>query len=133
MKHQITQIAKTKDGGIFKIYIQIPFEKGWIKRVKFSVSTFSRKDAFQMKHVKNEDNHACFETTVTLENSAMYQYYFSFEADGKFQYYKKQNITGDTSLTKEECWKMSVGFDVPEWAKGACIISLLIDIAKVKG
>lgn len=127
MKHQITQIAKTKDGGIFKISIQIPFEKGWIKRVKFSVSTFSRKDAFQMKHVKNEDSCAYFETTVTLENSAMYQYYFSFEANGKFQYYKKQNITGDTSLTKEECWKMSVGFEVPEWAKGATMYHIFVD------
>lgn len=127
MKHKIEQIAKTKDGGKFKIYIEIPFEKGWIERVKFSVLSFNRKDAFQMKHVKNENNHACFETVVTLEKSAMYQYYFSFEANGRFQYYKKKNITGDTSLTKEEYWKMSVGFDVPEWAKGATMYHIFVD------
>ena len=100
---------------------------GWIERVKFSVLSFGKKDAFQMKHVKNENNYACFETTVTLENSAMYQYYFSFEANGRFQYYKKKNITGDTSLTKEEYWKMSVGFDVPKWAKGATMYHIFVD------
>ena len=125
--HQITQIAKNEDGGTFKISIKIPFEKGWIERVKFSVSTFSRKDAFQMKHIKDEDNYAFFETTVPLENSALYHYYFSFEANGKFQYYKKKNITGNTSLSKEECWKMSVGFDVPEWAKGATMYHIFVD------
>ena len=127
MRHQITQIAKTEDGAIFKVSIRIPFEVGWIERVKFSVLSFGKKDAFQMKHEKNDDNYAYFETTVTLKNSAMYQYYFSFEANGKFQYYKKKNITGETSLTNEEYWKMSVGFDVPEWAKGANMYHIFVD------
>lgn len=127
MKHQITQIAITEDGAIFKVSIKIPFEIGWIERVKFSVLSFRKKDAYQMKYVKNYNNYAYFETTVTLEKSAMYQYYFSFEANGKYQYYKKKNNTGDTSVTKEECWKMSVGFDVPEWAKGANMYHIFVD------
>ena len=127
MRHQITKIANTKDGAIYKVSIQIPFEKGWVERVKFSVLTFGKKDAYQMKHVKNDKENAYFETTVTLENSAIYQYYFSYEANGRFQYYKKKNITGDTSLTKEEYWKMSVGFDVPEWAKGATMYHIFVD------
>lgn len=127
MKHQITQIATTEDGAIFKVSIRIPFEMGWIERVKFSVVSFEKKDAYQMKHVKNDNDYAYFETTVMLENRALYQYYFSFEANGKFQYYKKKNITGDTSLTKEEYWKMSVGFDVPEWAKGANMYHIFVD------
>ena len=127
MKHQIIKIATTEDGASFKVYIRIPFEMGWIERVKFSVLSFGKKDVYQMKHVKNHKEYAYFETTVTLENSALYQYYFSFEANGKFQYYKEKNITGDTSLTKEECWKMSVGFDVPEWAKGATMYHIFVD------
>ena len=127
MKHKITKIAITEDGAIFKVSIKIPFEIGWIERVKFSVLSFRKKDAYQMKHIKNYNNYAYFETTITLENSAMYQYYFSFEANGRFQYYKKENITGETSLTKEECWKMSVGFDVPEWAKGANMYHIFVD------
>lgn len=127
MRHQIIQMKKLENGGMFKVILEIPFEKGWIERVKFSVWTASRKDIYQMQHVKNKNDCAIFETVVQIETSAMYQYYFSFEAKGKFQYYKKQNITGDTSITKEECWKMSVGFDVPEWAKGAMMYHIYVD------
>ena len=127
MRHQITQIATTEDGTSFKVSIRIPFEMGWIERVKFSVQSYGKKDAYQMKHVKNDNDYAYFETTVILENCALYQYYFSFEANGIFQYYKKENITGNTSLTREEYWKMSVGFDVPEWAKGANMYHIFVD------
>ena len=127
MRHKITQITKLDNGGIFKISIKIPFEKGWIERVKFCIWGINKKDTYQMKHVKNEDNHACFETTVQLEDSAIYHYYFSFEVNRKFQYYKKINNTGNTSITKEECWKMSVGFDVPDWAKGATMYHIFVD------
>ena len=127
MRHQITQIATTEDGASFKVSIKIPFEMGWIERVKFSVQAYGKKDAYQMKHVKNDNNYAYFETTVVLENCALYQYYFSFEANGVFQYYKRENITGNTSLTREEYWKMSVGFDVPEWAKGANMYHIFVD------
>lgn len=127
MRHQITQIATTEDGASFKVSIKIPFKMGWIERVKFSVQSYGKKDAYQMKHVKNDNNYAYFETTVILENCALYQYYFSFEANGVFQYYKKENITGNTSLTREEYWKMSVGFDVPEWAKGANMYHIFVD------
>lgn len=127
MRHKITQIKKIDHGCIFKISIQIPFDKGWIERVKFCVWGINQKDTYQMKHVKNEDDYACFETTVQLKDSAIYHYYFSFEANHKFQYYKKNNNTGNTSITKEECWKMSVGFDVPDWAKGAVMYHIFVD------
>ena len=127
MRHQVTQLRKLEDGGIFKVSVQIPLEKGWIERVKFSVSTFNKKEVFQMNHVKNDDKYAYFEATVELQTSAIYHYYFTFEANGRFQYYKQINLTGDTSLSKEECWKMSVGFNVPEWAKGAVMYHIFVD------
>ena len=71
MRHQITQIATNKDGAIFKVSIKIPFEMGWIERVKFSVLSFGKKDAFQMKHVKNEDNYATT-TQIRAISDAMY-------------------------------------------------------------
>ena len=127
MRHQVIQLKELQDSGIFKVSIQIPLEKGWIERVKFSVSTFNKKEAFQMNHVKNDDKYAYFEVKVELPTSAIYHYYFTFEANGRFQYYKKINLTGDTSLSKEECWKMSVGFNVPEWAKGAVMYHIFVD------
>lgn len=127
MRHQIELLQKTENGGIYKVSIQIPFKKGWIERVKFSVSNSNKKEAFQMDHVKNDNEYAFFEAIVELQTSAVYHYYFTFEANGRFQYYKKANFTGDTSLSKEECWKISVGFDVPEWAKGAVMYHIFVD------
>ncbi len=127
MRHQITIVEKQESSVTIKVSIQIPFEKGWIERLKLYIVTPNKKDTYQLNHVKNEQDYAFFETTINLKNAAMYQYYFSFEANGKFQYYKKINITGENSVTKEECWKMSVGFDVPEWAKGASMYHIFVD------
>ena len=107
MRHQITQMKKLENGAIFKVEVEVPFETGWIERVQFLVTTFNKRDVYELHHTKNEDDKAYFEATVKLENSAMYQYYFSFVVNGRLQYYKKQNITGNTSITREECWKMS--------------------------
>ena len=127
MGHQITQIARTENGGKYKVSISIPFELGWIERVKLNITTREQKNVYPMKHVKNENDMAYFETTIELPRYAVYHYYFSFEANSRFQYYKKENTSGDNSVTDEECWKLSVNFDVPEWAKGAIMYQIFVD------
>lgn len=127
VKHQITQKEKKEDGGVFEVVIQIPLEWGWIERVKFAISNSGKKDTYQMEHWKNDETYAYFRTTVELGTSALYHYYFSFEANGWFQYYKKINITGISSISKEETWKMSVNFNVPDWAKGAVMYQIFPD------
>ena len=127
MRHQITQIAQNENGGKFKITVQIPFELGWIERVKLNVTTKWQKNVYQMQHVKNEKDMAYFETEIELSNNAIYHYCFSFEANGQFQYYKKENTSGDNSVTDGECWKMSVNFNVPDWAKGAIMYHIFVD------
>ncbi len=127
MRHQIIQLAKDENGAEFKISVQIPFELGWIERVKLNVTTKWQKNVYQMKHVKNENDEAYFETTIRLDTCAIYHYCFSFEANGQFQYYKKENTSGNHSVTDAECWKMSVNFDVPEWAKGAMMYHIFVD------
>ena len=127
MGHQITQIARTENGGKYKVSISIPFELGWIERVKLNITTRTQKNVYPMQHIKNEGDMAYFETTIELPRYAVYHYYFSFEANSRFQYYKKENTSGDNSVTDEEYWKMSVGFNVPEWAKGAMMYHIFID------
>lgn len=125
--HRIIPIQQSDKGMIFTIFIQIPMSLGWIERVKFSVGTNEEKSVYQLKHIKNEEEYAFFETKLELETKALYYYYFSFEASGKFQYYKKENITGNTSMTKEEQWKLDVNFWVPEWAKGVIMYHIFVD------
>ncbi len=124
---KVIPVEELENGKKFKVSVRIPMCLGWIERVKFSVATFNGKSAFQLDFANKDEKFAYFEGEVFLENSALYHYYFSFEASGKFMYYKKQNITGDTSLSKIECWKMSVGFETPEWAKGAIMYHIFVD------
>ena len=127
MKHEIKQISKNENGAVYKIMLQIPFSLGWIERVKFYVSTREQKNVYPMQHVKNENDMAYFETTIELPRYAVYHYYFSFDANNHFRYYKKENTSGDNSVTNEECWKLSVCFSVPEWAKGAIMYQIFVD------
>lgn len=127
VKHQIIEKSKTVDGGVFEVIIQIPLTWGWIERVKFAISNSAKKDTYRMEYWQNDETYAYFKTTIELGTSALYHYYFSFEANGWFQYYKKINITGISSISIEEMWKMSVGFDVPDWAKGAVMYQIFPD------
>ena len=129
MRHTITQIATHENGGTYKVTFRIPWVKGWIdgEKVKFYVWRFENQQIFDMHFIKNEDEHAYFETIIKLENCTLYQYYFSFVAEGRFQYYKRENFTGDTNVTRQECFKMSVNFNVPEWAKGCVAYQIFPD------
>ena len=127
ISHEIIKIGYFEKGKIFKVSIKIPFCLGWIERVKFSIQNSEQKNLYLMQYIESEDEYARFETTVSLQDCAIYHYYFSFEANGTFQYYKRINITGNTCITKEEFWKLSVGFSVPNWAKGANMYHIFVD------
>ena len=127
ISHNITKVGDFENGEIFKICIKIPFSYGWIERVNFSVQNSKQKNLYQMQHIENLNEYAYFEVTVSCETCSIYHYHFSFIANGLFMYYKKQNITGNTSITIEECWKISVGFSVPSWSKGATMYHIFVD------
>lgn len=125
--HQMEQVEETKNGGKFKVSIKIPFDFGWIERVKVTIINNGKSQTLSMQHIGNQESYANFETTVELKTSAICHYYFSFEANGKFQYYKKRDLNGNATCAREECWKLSVGFDAPDWAKGAMMYHIFLD------
>ena len=100
---------------------------GWIERMKFITETSDKRVAHQMKHVKNENDFVWFETEIELPTRALYHYYFSFEANQNFIYYKKKNRDKIKSVSKDDMWKMSVNFDVPSWAKGKVMYHIFVD------
>ena len=127
ISHEVTYVECVKGGANYRITISIPLSYGWIERVKFVVSNEGGKTPFQLQHKRNTEEFAEFEGMITLPVSAIYHYYFSFEANGRFQYYKKRYLTGEMTISKEECWKLSVGFKVPDWAKGAIMYHIFVD------
>ena len=119
MRHSITQVAMHEHGGTYKVSLCIPWEKGVIRNVKFYIRRFQKLETYDMPFKHNENNYAYFETTVNLSECPMYQYYFSFYAKDGFQYYKKENVSGNTNVTGEECFELAVNYEVADWAKGA--------------
>lgn len=125
--HKIEQVNSNSNGANYKVRIKIPMSLGWIERVKISIGSSKEQKIFQMNHVGNDHEFAYFEADIELSTSAICYYYFLFEANGNFYYCKKFNKTGNKSITKEECWKMAVNFEVPKWAQGAIMYHIFVD------
>ncbi len=123
----IKKLSTTPDGARYKVSIKVPMSMGFIERMKFIIESNNERRAFQLKHLKNENNLVNFETEIELATSAIYHYYFSFEANHNFIYFKKQNKTNNQTITPEEKWNLSVNFDTPEWAKGAVMYHIFVD------
>ena len=124
---KILKMEELEDISKYKIIISVPMSIGWIERMKFITETNDERVAHQMKHVKNENDFVWFETEITLPTKALYHYYFSFEANHNFIYYKKKNRDKIKSVSKEDMWKMSVNFEVPSWAKGKIMYHIFVD------
>ena len=127
IEFDIQEIEKIEDGKRYHVSIKVPMSVGWIERMKFIVESQNERKAFQMKHSKNEDDMVYFETDVDLPTKAIYHYYFSFETNKNFKYFKKENLTGDSNISPQEKWKMSVNFEVPQWAKGKIMYHIFVD------
>ncbi len=123
----IKEINSYETGARFKVTIKVPMELGFIERMKFITETTYERNAHQLHHKNNEDGYVCFEEYVDLPTKALYNYYFSFEANHNFIYYKKSNIANYKSVSKEDMWKLSVNFKVPEWAQGKIMYHIFVD------
>ena len=127
IKYNIKEIESTEDNCKYKIQIQVPITIGWIERMKFIVEANDGRRAYQLKHMKNDDNYVYFETELDLPTKALYHYYFSFEANHRFIYYKKENRQDINHINRDEMWKLSVNFKTPDWAKGKIMYHVFVD------
>lgn len=131
--HQIISLRKTDDGEVLKVTVQLPMELGWFERVRLNVignNSFELNSvSYDIPHAWNDDNtkFAVFETEVFLTTSALYYYYFSYECNGQYTLLKKANVSGNVSITKQECFKMSINFRAPDWARGAVMYHIFVD------
>ena len=133
LRFDIEKISRSNDKAKYKVYMKVPMRLGWIERMKFIVEGHGMRQAFQMRHVKNEGDMVYFETEVELVTQAIYHYYFSFEANKEFIYFKKGNSDSLNSITDDEKWQMPVNFEVPEWAKDKMMYQIYVDRFKSDG
>ena len=125
--YKLEKMIENKDFNQYYVELRIPMELGFIDSVKFLVENQNSRNAFQLKHVENEDGFAIFKGNVPLKNNALYHYYFSFEANGKFIYFKNKGRENTHEISQDEMWKLSVNFQVPDWAKGKIMYHIFVD------
>ena len=127
IEFEIKELENLGDSVKYLVKIIVPLEIGWVERMKLEVESSNIRQAFQLEHKKNDSEFIYFEGEIELETKAIYHYYFSFEANHKFMYYKKENRNDINTISKDDMWKMSVNFKVPDWAQGKIMYHIFID------
>ena len=122
----IDKLETFENGAKYKIMIKFPLSIGWIDKVEFNIESSVLNKSFQMSHVKNEGDLAYFETEVELPTRALYYYFFKMHVNNKWIYIKN-NLNNNDKVSRSEMWKMSVNFEVPDWAKGKIMYHVFID------
>ena len=120
------EIEKIENDSKYKVTIEFPLETGWIDYINLVVETQNTSHSIPLKHLKNENNKIIFETEFYLETRAIYHYYFEYKVNNQIKYIKQNNII-DNQISKDEMFKMSVNFDVPDWAKGKMMYHIFVD------
>ena len=123
---KIIPINNIESGKKYKVSMEIPIELGWIDNVNFIVENGNKIFAHKLNHQKNENGLALFESEIFLETKAIYRYYFSYFVDGMQHFCKRENLV-DNYIIRDEMWKMSVNFSVPDWAKGKIMYHIFVD------
>ena len=109
-------LKKSEEGNLHEIKVQIPMHIGWIEDVKLILEFDNNQREINMTYFDKDDTNAYFKTETFIETNAIYHYYFTFKANGQYM-----------SLKNNEKFKLSVNFDVPDWAKGKVMYHIFLD------
>ncbi len=122
----LKKIGKTDNSSKYHVEIKVPKSIGLIERMKFIVENDKFRKANQLHHVKEKDGFVIFNGDFDLDFNDTFYYYFSFEIDHKFVYYKKKNNDELTTVSRDDMWKNDE-YRYPEWAKGKVMYHIFVD------
>lgn len=109
-------LEKRESGSLFKISVALK-DTDYIEYINFNIVKDNNVISYPLEHIFCKDNLNYFEKEIFLETQAIYKYYFDYETNNKKHY-----INNDGNN-----YKLSVNFDVPEWAKGAVMYQIFVD------
>lgn len=123
----LEEISSLKNGKKYLVTLQVPLYYGWYEDVNFIVKKGNEVLYFPLKHQKNVNGVGFFTGEVELDTRAIYHYYFNCKINGYMKNIIHSQIkeSGDVSLCDMK--KMSVNFDVPNWAKGKVMYHIFVD------
>lgn len=124
----IKTVEKVDNGQKYRVRIEIPTRLGWIDDVHFVIEKGYERIGHKLEYIEKKNGKAIFEGDIELETRAIYRYYFFYTAEGKPKHHKKEDYTNrDDVILSDEMWKMSVNYNVPEWAKGKIMYHIFVD------
>ncbi len=113
-QYQIEEIHKEEKGSHYWISCRIPVKEGWIDQVKIHFhNQFSEDLSFE----KIENNTAVFSKIIYLKSSANYSFHFTYKANNIDKTFDQDGYP----------FKISVNFEVPDWAKGKIMYHIFVD------
>lgn len=116
-----------EDGAKYLVRVRFPMSMGLIENVNFIADSSNEQSVFQIKFKKSEDGYLYYEGEAYLKTKALYHFYFSLEANKEFKFLKRKHYIDDNNIIDEEKWKLSVNFDVPDWAQGKIMYHIFVD------
>jgi len=122
----VTPLEKTEFGKNYCVSIEFDMNIGWLEDVNLVIQKGNEKKFYKLNHKENKDGKVYFESNINLETRAIYHYYFSYVVNGQKKYHKRGDLKKN-NITCDEMWKMSVNFDVPDWAKGKIMYHIFVD------
>ena len=121
----VNDIEELPDGNKYKFEIKIPTSVGWIDNVHITIEDDGITRDVPMMFIDNKDGYALFETTIDLDTKALYRFYFKYNTNGH-EYFVTNKDTKE-NIEYDEKNKLSVNFNVPDWAKGAIMYHIFVD------
>ena len=124
--YSITPVEKYDNGNKYLINVEVPLDRYWYDDMYIVIEKGNEKIPVKLNHKENRDGKIYFEGGVFLDTRAIYRYYFSYYKDGKLCFHKKKDIVKHNPI-RDEMFKMSVNYDVPDWAKGKIMYHIFVD------
>lgn len=124
---EITEIKHNENGNDYKISIKMPDTLGFIDDVKLIVEARNVRHEIPLEFIEHKDGYVYFEGESFLAIKALYHYYFYFTANKEGKFFKKYGNENDSNIPLGDKWKMSVNFNVPDWAKGKIMYHIFVD------
>jgi glycosidase len=113
VKFEINHELDVDDWHKYSVILKVPMSMGFITEPRITMG----ERFYGLSHIKNEDGYAYFSKDIYLRTGAIYNYYFSF----------KVNNETKTVMDNGHPYKLSAGFDVPDWAKGKIMYHIFVD------
>jgi len=124
--YSITPVEKHDNGNKYLINVEVPLDRYWYDDMYIVIEKGNEKIPVKLNHKENRDGKIYFEGEVFLDTRAIYRYYFSYYKDGKLCFHKKKDLVKHNPI-RDEMFKMSVNYDVPDWAKGKIMYHIFVD------